>query len=40
LEEVAKGAAKQYHSAIRQQKKKHWDGFLRIMTTSRRQPNT
>jgi hypothetical protein len=28
LEEMAKGAAKQYHSAIRQQKKKHWDEFL------------
>jgi hypothetical protein len=28
LEETAKGAAKQYHDAIRQQKKKHWDGFL------------
>ncbi len=28
LEETAKGAAKQYHDAIRQQKKKHWDEFL------------
>ena len=28
LEDVAKGAAKQYHSAIRQQKKKHWEEFL------------
>jgi hypothetical protein len=28
LEEMAKGAAKQYHSAIRQQKNKHWDEFL------------
>jgi hypothetical protein len=28
LEETAKGAAKQYHNAIRQQKKKHWDDFL------------
>ena len=28
LEETAKGAAKQYHDAIRQQKKKHWDSFL------------
>jgi len=28
LEEMAKGAAKQYHDAIRQQKKKHWDEFL------------
>ena len=28
LEETAKGAAKQYHDAIRQQKKKHWDDFL------------
>ncbi len=26
--ETAKGAAKQYHDAIRQQKKKHWDEFL------------
>lgn len=25
---MAKGAAKQYHDAIRQQKKKHWDEFL------------
>jgi hypothetical protein len=25
---MAKGAAKQYHDAIRQQKKKHWDDFL------------
>lgn len=28
LEETAKGAAKQYHNAIRQQKKKHWNEFL------------
>ncbi len=28
LEETAKGAAKQYYDAIRQQKKKHWDEFL------------
>lgn len=28
LEKMAKGAAKQYHDAIRQQKKKHWDEFL------------
>jgi ribonuclease HI/exonuclease III len=28
LEETAKAAAKQYHDAIRQQKKKHWDEFL------------
>ncbi|KAJ3455125.1 hypothetical protein MRS44_013725 [Fusarium solani] len=28
LEEMAKGAAKQYHDAIRQQKKKHWNEFL------------
>jgi ribonuclease HI/exonuclease III len=28
LEETAKGAAKQYHDAIRQQKKKHWNEFL------------
>jgi exonuclease III len=28
LEETAKGASKQYHGAIRQQKKKHWDEFL------------
>jgi ribonuclease HI len=28
LEEMAKGAAKQYHNAIRQQKKKHWNEFL------------
>ena len=28
LEEQAKGAAKQYHEAIRQQKKKHWNEFL------------
>ena len=28
LEETAKGAAKQYHDAIRQQKKKHWEEFL------------
>ncbi len=28
LEEQAKGAAKQYHEAIRQQKKKHWSEFL------------
>jgi hypothetical protein len=28
LEETAKGASKQYHDAIRQQKKKHWDEFL------------
>ncbi len=28
LEETAKGAAKQYHGAIRQQKKKHWNEFL------------
>ncbi|EAQ90175.1 hypothetical protein CHGG_06794 [Chaetomium globosum CBS 148.51] len=28
LEEMAKAAAKQYHDAIRQQKKKHWDDFL------------
>jgi hypothetical protein len=28
LEEMAKGAAKQYHDAIRQQKKKHWEEFL------------
>jgi hypothetical protein len=28
LEETAKGATKQYHDAIRQQKKKHWDEFL------------
>ena len=28
LGETAKGAAKQYHDAIRQQKKKHWDEFL------------
>jgi hypothetical protein len=28
LEETATGAAKQYHDAIRQQKKKHWDEFL------------
>ena len=28
LEGMAKSAAKQYHSAIRQQKKKHWDEFL------------
>ena len=25
---MAKGAAKQYHDAIRQQKKKHWNKFL------------
>lgn len=28
LEEMAKGAAKQYHDAIRQQKKQHWNEFL------------
>ena len=28
LEDLAKGAAKQYHDAIRQQKKKHWNEFL------------
>ncbi|EAQ91759.1 hypothetical protein CHGG_03694 [Chaetomium globosum CBS 148.51] len=28
IEELAKGAAKQYHDAIRQQKKKHWAEFL------------
>jgi exonuclease III len=28
LEETAKGASKQYHDAIRHQKKKHWDEFL------------
>jgi exonuclease III len=28
LEETAKSASKQYHDAIRQQKKKHWDDFL------------
>ena len=28
LEETAKGAAKQYHHANRQQKKKHWNDFL------------
>lgn len=28
LEEMAKGAAKQYHDAIRQQKKMHWSEFL------------
>jgi ribonuclease HI len=28
LEERAKGAAKQYHDAIRQQKKTHWEEFL------------
>lgn len=28
LEDKAKGAAKQYHDAIRQQKKKHWEQFL------------
>jgi len=28
LEETAKAAAKQYHDAIRQQKKKHWHEFL------------
>jgi ribonuclease HI len=28
LERLAKGAAKQYHDAIRQQKKKHWNEFL------------
>jgi exonuclease III len=28
LEETAKGASKQYHDAIRQQKKKHWNDFL------------
>jgi hypothetical protein len=25
---MAQGAAKQYHNAIRQQKKKHWNQFL------------
>lgn len=28
LDETAKAAAKQYHDAIRQQKKSHWDAFL------------
>jgi hypothetical protein len=28
LEGTARGAAKQYHDAIRQQKKKHWNEFL------------
>ena len=28
LEDRAKGASKQYHDAIRQQKKKHWNEFL------------
>jgi exonuclease III len=28
LEDTARRAAKQYHEAIRQQKKKHWDEFL------------
>ena len=28
LEESAKAAAKQYHDAIRQQKKAHWEQFL------------
>jgi ribonuclease HI/exonuclease III len=28
LQDMAKGAAKQYHDAIRQQKRKHWDEFL------------
>ncbi|OHE90225.1 zinc knuckle [Colletotrichum orchidophilum] len=28
LEERAKGASKQYHDAIRQQKRKHWNEFL------------
>lgn len=28
LENTAKGAAKQYHDAIRQQKRTHWDEFL------------
>ncbi|KID59535.1 Endonuclease/exonuclease/phosphatase, partial [Metarhizium hybridum] len=29
LEETAKAAAKRYHSAIRQQKRSHWDAFLK-----------
>lgn len=28
LEDMAKGASKQYHDAIRHQKKKHWNDFL------------
>ncbi len=36
LEETAKGAARQYHDAIRQQKKKHWDEFWQTTTTSGR----
>ncbi|KAJ0167901.1 hypothetical protein CTA2_12165 [Colletotrichum tanaceti] len=28
MEERAQAAAKQYHDAIRQQKKKHWHKFL------------
>jgi hypothetical protein len=28
LEKTAQDAAKQYHDAIRQQKKKHWNDFL------------
>lgn len=28
LEEIAKGAVKQFHKTIRQQKKKHWKEFL------------
>ena len=28
LEDTAKAAAKQYHSAVRQQKKRHWEEFL------------
>lgn len=28
LKDTAKGAAKQYHDAIRQHKKVHWDEFL------------
>lgn len=40
LEETAKAAAKQYHNAIRQQKKSHWDAFLKDKTTSGKQQNT
>jgi hypothetical protein len=37
---IAEGAAKQYHDAIRQQKKKHWNDFLQTTITYGKPLNT
>jgi hypothetical protein len=40
LEEQARGPTKEYHDAVRKQKKAHWEDFLAEDATFGKQQNT